>query len=52
MSCLEHECPECGHWWSDNNPSRVCPTCGNTYTSVFFDEYEDHEPDYEREDNE
>jgi len=51
MSCLEKECRDCGYWWSDNHPSRVCPRCGNTYTSVFFDEYDDHhepeENDYE-----
>ena len=53
MSCLDHECRECGYWWSDNNPSRVCPRCGSPETSVYFDEQDDHEPYYEeREDDE
>ena len=54
-ACLDHDCRECGYWWADNSPSRVCPRCAGTNTSVYFDEYEDHceedpdcEPDEER----
>ena len=49
-ACLEKECRDCGYWWSDNHPSRVCPECGSTNTSRYFDEQP--EPDYEREDDE
>ena len=46
-ACLEKDCRDCGYWWADNSPSRVCPRCGGTNSTVLFDEYED---DYEEND--
>ena len=43
MACLEHECRECKRVWFDNNPSRVCPSCGSLDTAMYFDEQDDGE---------
>ena len=50
MACLENECRQCGHWWSDNRPSSCCPMCGSNRVSRVFDERDDHHDDWE-EDN-
>ena len=43
MACLEHECRSCGHFWADNNVSRVCPRCHSLNTALFFDEFPEPE---------
>lgn len=52
MACIEHECFECGHLWTDNEYANQCPECKSTEVSNWFDEspfgdnYKDSEDAY------
>jgi predicted nucleic acid-binding Zn-ribbon protein len=38
VSCMEHECADCAHWWGDNFTAFLCPKCGSSKVSNEFDE--------------
>ena len=44
MSCMEHECDECGWFTMDNKPRepKYCPNCGSSEIRHYWDEENDH----------
>jgi len=54
MACMEHACRECNEVWFDNQMGGVCPSCGATGCTNWFDEepdcYHDDDRDYDEED--
>lgn len=40
MACMEHCCPECDFWTSNNERYYICPECGTRCVST-WDEIED-----------
>ena len=45
MACMEHECPKCGWWVSNNQRHMNCPKCGERCISTCDETPEDREPD-------
>lgn len=46
MSCMEHECGTCDHFWGDNSIAKTCPQCGSTNVSNENDEQYSHDTLY------
>ena len=47
MACIEHNCIDCGYFTMNNNWKETeCPKCGSRMVR-FFDEYMDHDDEYE-----